>query len=124
MSDHRRHASDDFFSPLGGVEMIGRPGNLRENNATIPVALFKASAMLSAHNLQIERMAAAGLRAVCKTPEVDRGRQNRPCYRAPDARVADGRACIGEAGAHRVVFYKTLRAHKLSGHVGPVDAEG
>jgi hypothetical protein len=74
--------------------MICRPENLRENNATIPVSLFKASAMLSAHNLQIERMAAARLRAVCKTLEVDRGRQNRPRYRA-----ADGRACIGEAGS-------------------------
>ena len=57
--------------------MIGRPGKLRENNATIPVALFKASAMLSAHNLQIERMAAAGLRAACKTLEVDRGRRGK-----------------------------------------------
>jgi hypothetical protein len=93
MSDHRRHASDDLFIPLGGLEMTGRPGNLRENNATIPVSLFKARAMLSAHNLQIERMAAARLRTACK---IDRGRQNRP--RAADARVADGRACIGEAG--------------------------
>jgi hypothetical protein len=40
-------------------------------------SLFKASAMVPAHNLQVERMAAARLHAACKALEVDRGRRGK-----------------------------------------------
>jgi hypothetical protein len=103
-----------FFSPLGGLEMIGRPGNLRENNATIPVSLFKASAMLSAHNLQIERMAAARLRAACKALEVDRGRRGKTGLVIALLTLAllMTAPALAKPVAHRGVFYKTLRARK------------
>jgi hypothetical protein len=45
---------------------------LRENGIAIPVSLFRAAAQLSAHNLQVERLADARLRAACR----DQSRQD------------------------------------------------
>jgi hypothetical protein len=67
--------------------------------------------MVSAHNLHVERMAAARLRAACKALEVDRGRRGKAGLVI--ALVAIALLTIAPAMAkpiaHHAVFFKALR---------------
>ena len=67
--------------------------------------------MVSAHNLHVERMAAARLRAACKALEVDRGRRGKAALVI--ALVAIALLTIAPAMAkpiaHHAVFLKALR---------------
>jgi len=63
--------------------------------------------MVSAHNLHVERMAAARLRAACKALEVDRGRRGKAGLVI--ALVAIALLTIAPAMANHAVFFKALR---------------
>ena len=86
---------------------------LRTIGVAIPTSLFRASAMLSAHNLHVERLAAGRLRAACRALEADRGRRGKktPFIIALAALVLLAPAMVHPVARH-VVFFKALRAHK------------
>ena len=62
--------------------------------------------MVSAHNLHVERMAAARLRAACKAFEVDRGRRGKAGLVIALLTIAPAMA---KPIAHHAVFFKALR---------------
>ena len=62
--------------------------------------------MVSAHNLHVERMAAARLRAACKAFEVDRGRRGKAGLVIALVAIAPAMA---KPIAHHAAFLKALR---------------
>jgi hypothetical protein len=84
---------------------------LWENGIAIPVSSFKAAAQLAAHNLHVQRIAAARLRAACKALEVDRGRRGRTKFVIALALMAIAPA-LAKPKVHHAVFCKALRAPK------------
>ena len=67
--------------------------------------------MVSAHNLHVERMAAARLRAACKALEVDRGRRGKtgPVIALLAIALLTIAPAMAKPIAHHAVFFKALR---------------